>query len=307
MTFRSAGLALAALGVFAAGAGAEDVELRWKFQKDKTYRYTLEQGMEMTMNLQNNKVSTKMNQVADMTWSVSKVNDDGSAETVQTIDRMRIKVEGPGGNFEFDSKNKPEDAQAGPFGSLGKMMEGLVGTPMEVTMTSRGEIRSVKVPEKMTEALKTAGPGGQAVAGAFSEKGLKQMFEQSSMVLPEKPVSPGTTWQQKRSVETAGIGNLDIDVTYTDKGPAEGKPNLREIDGAVSMQFRAPENAAVTISVKDQDASAKFFFDAAGGFLSRSELKQKMQMEIAAGGQSMTQDINQTVAMRLKDDGASSK
>jgi hypothetical protein len=303
MTVRNAGLAVALLVVSAASASGDDVTLRWKFSPDKPYHYMLTQGMEMSMKLPNNDLKTTMSQVSEMTWKVKSVKPDGSAAMSQVIDRMHIKVEGPAGKFEIDS-NKKGDAAApvGPLAGLGKMVEGLVGVPVDVTISARGEVLSVNVPDKMMEAMKTAGPGGQAFAGAFTEKGIKQLFEQSSVVLPEKAVAPGTTWVQKRSVETAGLGNMDIDTTYTDKGEVPGKPGLRMIDGAVKMQIKPGENSPVTMRVIKQDNAAKFLFNTTAGHLSSSEIKQNMQMEISAQGQTLKQDLVQTVSMKLAGD-----
>jgi len=304
MTVRNAGLALAVLAVSTISAAGADVKLRWNFRKDKPYQYVLTQEMEMSMKLPTGNANTKMHQVSEMTWKVKAVKPDGSAEMTQILDRMQIKVEGPAGKFELDSNQKADDAQAAPVAAIKKMMEGMVGTAIDIVMSARGEVISVKVPDKIMEAMKTAGPGGQAFAGAFSEKGVKQLIEQSSMLLPEKAISPGTTWVQKRSVETAGLGNMDIDTTYTDKGEVPGTPDLRKIDGAVTMQFRQPENAQVSVRVTSQDNAAKFLFNTTSGHLSRSEMKQNMQMEISVQGQSFTQHLTQTVSMILSGESA---
>jgi hypothetical protein len=304
MTLRNAGLALAVLAVSAVSAAGADAELRWKFRKDKPYHYVLTQGMEMSMKVQNNDVKTKMSQVSEMTWKINTVKPDGSAEMTQVIDRIQIKVEGPGGNFEIDSKRKDDGAQAGPAASINSMVQGIVGVPVDMVMSARGELTSIKIPEKFMEAMKTAGPGGQAFAGAFSEKGMKQAYEQSSMPLPEKAVSVGTTWVQKRTFETPGLGNMDVDTTYTDKGELPGDANIRKIDAVVTVKFNTPENAQVSVRVASQDNAAKFLFNTASGHLSRSEIKQNMKMEISAGGQTFTQDLMQTVSMSLAGESA---
>jgi hypothetical protein len=188
--------------------------------------------------------------------------------------------------------------------TLSKMMDGMIGTPVDLVMSARGEVLSVKIPDKLMDAMKTAGAGGQAFAGAFSEKGIKQLIEQSSMLLPEKGISPGTTWVQKRSVETAGLGSMDIDTTYTDKGETPGKPDFHKIDGAVTIQFQQPENPQVSVRVASQDNAATFLFNTAAGHLSRSEVKQNMKMEIMAQGQTVSQNLSQTVSMTLAGESA---
>ena len=156
------------------------------------------------MKLPNNNINTKMSQLSEMTWKVNAVKSDGSAEMTQILDRMQIKVEGPAGSFEVDSNKKAQGNEEGPLASIRSMIDGIVATPIDIVMSARGEVISIKVPDKVMDALKTAGPQGQAFAGAFTEKGIKQLFEQSSMLLPEKPVSPGTTWVQKRSLKPPG-------------------------------------------------------------------------------------------------------
>ena len=246
MIFRNAGLVLAVLAVSAVSAAGADATLRWKFSKDKTYRYVLTQGMEMSMKLPDKDVTTKMSQVSEMTWKVKAVKSDGSAEISQTFDRIHIKVEGPAGAFEVDSKKKGAAVPDGPLAALSTMVEQLVGLQFDLVMSARGEMSLINVPDKFMEAMKTAGPGGQAFAGTFSEKGLKQLFEQSSMLLPEKAVSPGTTWVQKRSVEAAGLGgSMDGRHDLHRQGRRPGQDGACKIDGVVTMQFRAPENAPV--------------------------------------------------------------
>jgi hypothetical protein len=299
MTVRNNCLAVAVLVLFAASAAGADATLRWKFNPDQPYHYVLTQGMEMAMKLPTGDVKTTMSQVSEMTWKVNAVKSDGTADMTQVMDRMQIKVEGPAGKFELDSSKKNEAAPTGPLAPLGKMMEGLVGVPVDVTISARGEVLKVNVPAKLLEAMKTAGPGGQAFAGAFTEKGIKQLFEQSSLLLPEKAIAPGTTWVQKRSVETAGLGNMDIDTTYTDKGDVPGKPGLRMIDGDVKMEMKAGANSPVSMRVVSQNNAAKFLFNTTAGHLSSSEIKQNMQMEISAQGQTLKQDLIQTVSMKL--------
>ena len=57
---------------------------------------------------------TNVTQSTDMTWAIKSVGSDGVAEMTQTIDRIRMKMESPIGEFAYDSKD-------------GKEVEGAVG------------------------------------------------------------------------------------------------------------------------------------------------------------------------------------
>jgi hypothetical protein len=154
------------------------------------------------------------------------------------------------------------------------------------------------VPDKIMQAMTTAGVRGQLFAGAFTEKGMKQLILQPPMLLPERAVSAGTSWTQKRSVDNASFGKTEIDTTYTDKGDAPGEPKLRQIGATVSMQFRQPEGAQPSYRITSQNNAAKFFFNAGSGHLSRSEIKHNVQIEVDAGNK-FTQNVTQAVSMTL--------
>src|SRR5262245_56181043 len=91
-------IACAMIGQSAFGA---DV-LRWKFQAGETLRYTMVQETTQGMKAMGQEFKTSLNQTVDLHWSVKTVSSDGVADLGQTIDRVRTKVEGPGGAFEFD-------------------------------------------------------------------------------------------------------------------------------------------------------------------------------------------------------------
>ena len=63
--------------------------------------------------------------------------------------------------------------------------------------------------------------------------------------------------------------------------------------------------AGVTWLVPSQtQASGGYLVNTSEGHLSSVEVKQKMQMEISAGGQSFTQDLTQDVSMKLAGESA---
>jgi hypothetical protein len=297
MSVRTTGLVFALLALFAVSAAGADVTLRWEFRKGKSYRYVLMQQIEASMKLQDKILKTKMTDISDVTWVVTDVTPDGSAEMTWTFDRMRSKLESPSGNSEFDSSKKSSEPQVGPRATARTIAESIVGAPFAVVMTDRGDVTKVVVPEKVSAAIKAAGPAGQT----FSERGIKQLIGASAMLLPEKAVSAGTTWTQKRTIELAGVCTLETDTTYTDKGEAPGMPHLRQIKGDVKLQIRQPEHAQFTVRVTSQDNASTLLFDTAAGQLSRSNGNQSMHLELLFQDRSIEQDMTTTSSMTLVD------
>jgi hypothetical protein len=302
MIARNAACALLVLTVTATQAEGAGTELRWKFQKERPYRFEMSQDLEVGVETPDGRsVNTKVKQRMGMTWAIRELKPDGSAVMTQTIGRIKIDIEGPAGRYELDSDRKDANAQEGPLALIGKLYDALVGTPIEVTISARGETLSVKVPDKVAEATKQGGPIAQALGGAFTEKGFRQLMEQSSIVLPEKPVTAGATWQQKRSIETAGLGPLEVDTTYRLKGDAPGKPGVVEIDSDSTMVYHPREGAPFEIKVKSQEIKGAVLFDNEAGCLRRSEVNQKMVQDITGAGQSIHQTIKQSVILSLSE------
>ena len=299
MTVWNAGLAVAAIGLSAVAAGGEDVTLRWKFAKNKVYRYVIAQEVESCVNLANGNISTEKYQRSETTWTVKSVRPDGSAEVSQVYDRIQVGFGSHTGEVvDVDSRRKADAGGHDLQDVIRRLIDEIVGTPIDVVISARGEVISVKVPVKIVNAIDTAGVRGQLLANIFTDAGTKQMAVHPPLLLPEKAVSAGSTWAHKRSVATAMFGETEIAATYTERGHSPGTPRLRQIDGNFSMQFRHQENAQPSYRIISQAHRANFLFDARAGHLNRSEMKESMRVEITAGPP-FTQDLSQAFSMTL--------
>ena len=100
--------------------------LRWKFKAGESIRYTMVQEISQETKDPGRVLKLTMNQTVDLHWSVKSVADDGVADMTWTIDRVRAKVSGPEGGFEFDSQTgkDPEGPLAAQVGPLVKPLVG---------------------------------------------------------------------------------------------------------------------------------------------------------------------------------------
>ncbi len=280
---------------------APQAELRWKFAQGQKFPYATQQETKTRLTIQGNTVETSLKQLIDMTWEVKSVKEDGSARIAQTIDRMRMYMDGPNGSrFEFDSKLSAEPA--GSMLGIAKMIKGIVGLPIELTMSPRGEVSDVTVSDRLLQALKMPGPNGQAVGGLFSEETFKNMASQGSIVFPAEALTPGKTWTATKTVDTPVVGKMTIDTLYTYAGPAAvdaPTPGLEQIDAALDVKIEPAPNAQVQANVEEQENSARFLFDSKRGVLTSSQVKQRMKLSLTAMGQKFLQEVSSTVSMRL--------
>ncbi len=287
--------ALVLLLTTAASTAGADATLRWKFAPGQKHVYAMTQKTAMKMELMGKPVETSYSQVTDITWEVKGVDKDGNAEMVQTIDRVKFQSMGPGGNTEVDTA-KAEDAPGTPE-LMTKLFRSMAGSPFTLKMTPRGEIRDLKVPAKIVDAFKNAGPGAASLG---SEEGLKNLVGQSVVVFPEGAIAPGKSWQAARKLAMP-FGTMIMDTTYTLE-PAAGP--VENIGMDVKATIEPKEGSPFEIKVTSQQTKGHYRFDNSAGSLKSSDVVQKMSMTMKVNGQQFVQYLESTVKMELKSAGS---
>jgi len=291
--FRSwlSGLVLLAL---VAAPSRGDTTLRWKFQKGKKYNYTTTKKVNSKAEIQGNKIDSTLTQVMDVTWDVKDVKSDGSARMSQTIDRIRFKMEAPPplGNLEYDTKDAGEPE--GLIQALAPVFKALVGSPIELTMSDRGEVSDVKLPEKLMDTLKNAGPAGAMFAGNLgSEDGLKAMMSKVSLTLPKDDLAKGKTWTSTNETPTPPTGTTVEENTFTYAGPVDqGGAKLEKVGVKVKVDMKVDDKSPFKVKIEKQDSDGSFLFDNAAGQLKNFELTQKMTTKTTVNGQEFEQQVD---------------
>ncbi len=290
-----AALLLPAAVLVQAAQGAET--LRWKFKPGETLHYKMEQQTTQAMKAMGQEFKTKLDQQVNLHWSVKSVAADGVAELTQTIDRVRTKIEAPGNTFEFDSQaGKEPEGQAAAM--LIPMLKALVGAEFTFKMNGVGELSDVKVPQKLLNTLRQAGPAA-AAGGMFSEEGMKQLISQSGLTLAEAPLDKGKSWTHQARMELPKLGTMVMDKTYTFDGPAPEQPSLVQVllDTKVTLEPAADSNIAAKIS--SQKGTGSYQFDPQAGRVVSSRVNDKLQMSISVMGQNLEQTTDTLTSMTL--------
>ncbi len=287
----------ATFGVAAAQPTHGAETLRWKFKAGETLRYTMVQETTQAMKAMGQDQKTSLKQTVDLHWSVKNVASDGVAELSQTIDRVRTKVESPGNLFEFDSQTgKVPEGQIASL--LAPLLKALVGAEFTFKMNGRGELSDIKVPQKLLDSLRQAGPAANA-GGMFSEEGMKNLISQSSLTLAEGPLEKGKSWTQQAKVPVPMLGTMVMDKTYTFDGPSPTEAGLLHVllDTKVSLEPAADSNIAVKIN--SQKGTGEFAFDPEAGRVVSSKVNDKLQMSLSVMGQELEQSTDTVTSMTL--------
>jgi hypothetical protein len=302
-------IACVALGSIVATSVQAEEPLRWKFKVGETLDYNMVQEMQMAASgpAVPQEMKTSMHQEMNMTWDVQGVDDkSGEAVIRQKFDRVKMKMSTPVGGFEYDSKS--EEAPTGLGAMIAPMYKAMTEGEFEITMTSRGEVKDVKIPEQVITALKNA-PNAAAMGDVASADGFKKMISQGALVLPEKPPKKGETWSSKVEMKNAAFGKTIVETTYRYEGTKEIKgtmfavikPQLKmEVETQAAPKEGQPQQPAAQqnaqMKIKEQTSDGEVLFNIPAGRLHSTSLKQNVTIEANAG---VTMKIDQKIGVTV--------
>ena len=251
-----------ALGLSSIGHDVRAETLRWKFSPGATLHYRMEQKNVTAVKAPGHDIKTTVTQVTETTWTVRSVDKDGTAAMEQTIDRIRMKIESPLGKpVEYDTARdtKPGGLVAA---TLVPTLKAIVGGTFRYSITTRGEVSALQLPENLLQTLSDAGKTGQGTS-MFSEEGLKSMILDMALVLPENDLARGESWSRRGKL-AAPLGTEVRDKTYTYEGRDEPS-NADRIAVSVSVGLETAPNSTISIQVRDQKDKGLYHFDNSAG------------------------------------------
>ena len=241
-----------------------------------------------------------------MTWDVQDVNDEGDA-VIQAEVRPREAEDDDAGrrwagskyDFEYD---RDEGPPVGGAAMLAPMYKAMTKGEFELTMTPRGEIKDVKVPEECSKALKNS-PGRAAMGDMATAEGFKKMMSQGSLVLPESAPKPGETWNTQGRGEQSGGRQANRSkrrISIEGTKDVEGKQLRRVSSRAMKMKFDGRRRWTIKSQIKEQSSDGEILFDVAEGRLHSSKLEAEGDDRRDGGGQTMKQKIDQTIEVKVQ-------
>lgn len=270
-------------------------ELRYKFQAGSKNTYVMDQTQNMKMSAMGQEFEIKVNMNFEMTQVVDSVDANGSAKLKQKIDRVKMKMEGgPIGSMEYDSKSDKEPE--GPLAAMAGIFKAMTESDIKMTLSNRGELSDIKMPEKLMEELKNVGGGAGGLGGnMFTEDQFKNMMGQSVMILPKEAVTPGsTTWDKTFDMKLGPIGTMKTTTKYTYVGKAG---DYEKIDMKIDMKLESDPNAPFQMKMTTKEASGNTLFDNTKGRVQEMSMKTISEMDMGGIG---TANITQTTTLKLK-------
>jgi hypothetical protein len=183
------------------GSGAATTRLEWKLAKGKTYyqRTVMDQQIAQTVMGQEQKIEQATG--LGLKLQVLDVDAQGNMRIQYTYLWTKLKQVNPMAQVDYDSsRQSPVPAGAESFAAL-------VGQSYTIKMTPKGKVLDVNGVEQLKEAVlkklpagAETGPMASTIAAYTDKDNLKQMTEARMAIFPDKPVSPGDSWNKDMTV-----------------------------------------------------------------------------------------------------------
>ncbi len=280
-------------------AQAEEAPLVWEFRVGDQHHYRLTQDMDMEMSLSSDsqsgdprKVETRVQQTIDMTWTVEQVDDGGGAEIVQSVDRLQMNMQAPG-QRELHYDTASDKSPSGFAAMLVPLFKALTTEPISMSISSRGEIDIVEIPEPLEKALQAI-PGAAMMSEIFSEEGFQSMIGHNSLVLPRSAdLKPGYEWTRRAEMKNAQLGTITTKTSYRYLGSREVEEKHFEAFGInMTIDFGKPPSG-VALDVLSHESDGEILFSREEGRLVSSKMHQEFELKFSSGDEVTTQKMVQ--------------
>lgn len=304
---------IAAILALCASLAADAVEagetLRWKFQAGETIAYVVQQGAVVAFNTAGVEFQIKTHQTLDMTWSVKNVAEDGSAQVVERVDRLRIAVHAPGaaggalGDLDYDSQSEKQ-----PEGRVWErakpVLTALPGAEFSLRIGPDGTVSDIELPAALGELLDRQPAARVLSAGGslFSREAIRQTLQLCVLGLPKEAVETGAGWTRRLERPVPPVGSLLFDLACTYNGPASvcGRDVATiGVAGTTTFQPSADGDRESELELVEEEGSGTAHFDAAAGRTVASTFTQHLVLDGGVGDNSFTQEIDATISLAL--------
>lgn len=252
--------------------------LDWKFTEGRALHLLSDEKRRVEELGDNARLIGDYSNLTDFQWVIEKVNEDGSAQIKQTIERLRLRAEAPQGNVEYDSSDPATHQGQGQqvHASLGK----LVGGSFTYNLTPAGDVSAVEPTEELTARFEDA---PIPMRGIISSKMLAYMIPM--MRFSDRPIPKDGAWVKTITLPEMPIGTRTSEATYT-LGPIveQDGVKLQQIDITEKPNFvPKQQQPGVSFQLKDVTRSGTALFNTEEGQLVSRTQEESFTIVVDAG------------------------
>jgi hypothetical protein len=264
----------ALLLAFAVNANAQQ-PLRWRLEPGRQLGYNVVQDSKASVEGPFGELNVTMNQEMEITWEVLRLTDAGNAVIRQRFSsiKMKMTLPPPTGVLEYDPESKATETDKAAMFS--PMVQALTQGEFEFTMSPRGEVTDVKIPDEVIAALKNS-PGSTALKGLAIPDDLTTLILHGTLVLPEGAAQSPDEWSTQVEFSNPQGGKKVVEKTYRFE-------DTQEIDGVTYAVVRPTVKMNIEgnpqIAVTAQESSGEILFNIESGRVHSSDVNQSVTTE----------------------------
>lgn len=309
MLFRRSLLACLVLGVLAgslSGADEKTADLKWKFEKGKTFYQDLTTETTQDMKVMGMQVTQKQKQTFFFSWTPVEEKDKNWT-IKQKIEGVKMEIQLGGNTISYDSTNPP--AANNP---LAEFFKALVGS--EFTLTVGPDMKVVKVEgrKEFLDKLVAANPQMKPLLNeVLSEDAMKQMADPAFSAVPNKEVKVGEAWKVPIKLNLGPIGSYDGTYDYKFVGKDDKNKDLDKIAVTAQIKYSPPGANAPqgglpfrikSGNLESKKAAGTVVFDEKIGRVVSSDMELNLEgkLDVEIGGMTTTVDFKQTQKTTVK-------
>ncbi|MCO6047798.1 hypothetical protein NG895_28165 [Aeoliella sp. ICT_H6.2] len=276
---------------------------RWKFTAGGELRYEVVQQTTFNVDAQQaGTFASNASQTTDVLWRIDSVDEAGTMTATQVIERIRVSItQAEGLELVYDSDE--DDAPAGLSAMLMPMFDLLLDNEVTVVVTSRGEVKEVKLPEEMEGRLASI-PATRPMSSLITGAGLQRVAQQIALLLPTEGEDSAS---RKMVIDNRVLGNLQGELTWKAAG-TEGDVHKFEptIQLSVQPNEQAEEDPYLPVKpldepkITEQSVTGAAEFDAAVGKLTKSKLELQLTLTGKLLNSKVQSKVKQTVEVTAK-------
>jgi hypothetical protein len=282
----------------ALAADEKPANLKWKFEKDKTFYQEMKTTTKQTMKVMNSDVQQNQEQTFYFSWTPESQDKDGNWVIKQKIEGVKMSIDIGGSKIEYDS-TKEAGATANPLSDFFKQ---LVGSEFKLTIGPDMKVKDISGRNEFVKKLAAANPQMEPLLNQIlSDQALKEMADPTFAAVPNKEVKKGESWTKESKLEMGPIGRYDNTYKYTYEGPDN---KLEKIKVETTLKYTPPADTGAanplpfkikSANLTSSDAGGTIWFDAEKGRVDHSEMKLKLsgELSIEIGGQTTKVDLQQ--------------
>lgn len=275
--------------------------IRWKFATGDAFSVTIHQetSVNTKVDVRNVAQSNQMDLTID--WAVQAVDKDGTATIDQKISKIVASITIPDKTgkpvvHEYDSS---VEKHRGDARILASSLSKLLDQTVTITMSSRGEITDVKIPEETLDSMRQM-PGSIEGRQAFSTESLREIFQSTGTELPESAIAVGESWLVKRAFSIGSPHQFTRETTYTLAAGGEINVESTLVLNSVAAAPAKGEAEFDTWAIEEQKSTGMIQFDLQAGNASSSDSETMLKTKTNYQGMAVTTTMNSQVKTSIE-------